>query len=84
MTSISNAIIDKAMDSAVNNLNPAAAIPKSMVSFIDNEKINLKQIASNYVPRHFEFRTKEHEKKLNVVQLMSEYVGNFSTPVCYL
>lgn len=84
MTSLANAIVDKAVDSAVNNLNPASMIPKSMTAFIDNEKINLKQIASNYIPRHFEFRTKDREKKLHVVQLMSEYVGNFSTPVCYL
>jgi len=84
MSSISNAAVDRAVDSAVNNINPAAVIPKSMISFVDNEKLNLKQIASNFIARHFEFRTKEREKKLNVVQLMSEYVGNFSTPVCYL
>lgn len=84
MTSLANAIVDKAIDSAVNNLNPAVMIPKSMILFVDNEKINLKQISSNFIPRHFEFRTKDREKKIQVVQLMSEYVGNFSTPVCYL
>ncbi len=84
MTSVANAIVDKAVDSTINNINPAAIIPKSMGLFVDTEKINLKQIASNFVARHFEFRTKDREKKLNVVQLMSEYDGNFMTPVCYL
>jgi bisphosphoglycerate-independent phosphoglycerate mutase (AlkP superfamily) len=84
MASVSNAIVDKAIDSTVNNLNPAAVIPKSMISFVDNEKISLQQIASNFLARSFEFRTKEREKKINVVQLMSEYDVNFSTPVCYL
>jgi hypothetical protein len=55
-----------------------------MASFVENEKVNLKQTASNFVARHFEFRTKDREKKLHVVQLMSEYDGNFNTPVCYL
>jgi hypothetical protein len=84
MSSLANAMVDKALDSTINNFNPAAIIPKSMVPFIDNEKINLKQISSNFVARHFEFRTKDREKKVNVVQLMSEYVGNFTTPICYL
>ena len=43
MASLANAIVDRAVDSTVNNINPAAMIPKSMVSFIDTEKINLKQ-----------------------------------------
>jgi hypothetical protein len=84
MSSLANAIVDKAVDSVVNNINPASMIPKSMASFVENEKVNLKQTASNFVARHFEFRTKDREKKLHVVQLMSEYDGNFSTPVCYL
>jgi bisphosphoglycerate-independent phosphoglycerate mutase (AlkP superfamily) len=84
MTSLANAIVDKAVDSAVNNINPAAVIPKSMGIFVDNEKIHLKQIGNNFIARHFDFRTKDREKKLHVVQLMSEYQGNFTTPVCYL
>jgi len=84
MASLANTVVDIAIGSTSNNANPAAAIPKSMVPFVDNEKINLKQIASNFLPRYFEFRTKDREKKLHVVQLMSEYDGNFSTPVCYL
>ena len=84
MATLANAIVDKAVDSAVNNLNPASVIPKSMAVFVDNETVNLKQIANNFVARHFDFRTKDREKRLHVVQLMSEYEGNFSTPVCYL
>ncbi|CAF0725715.1 unnamed protein product [Rotaria sordida] len=84
MASLVNSLVDRAVDSTANSINPAAVIPPSMISFVDNEKINLQQIASNFLARHFEFRTKDHEKTLNVVQLMSEYVGNFSTPICYL
>ena len=84
MASFVNNMVDKAIDVSGNNASPAAVIPKSMTSFVENEKINLKQIASNFLGRNFEFRTKDHEKKLNIVQLMSEYDGNFSTPVCYL
>lgn len=84
MSSLVNEIVDRATEAPANNLNPAAAIPKSMISFVDDEKINLKQIANNFLARCFEFRTKDREKKLNVVQLMSEYNGNFTTPVCYL
>lgn len=84
MTSLANAIVDKAVDSAVHSVNPASVIPRSMATFVEQEKVNLKQIANNFLPRHFNFRTKDREKKLHVVQLMSEYEGNFSTPVCYL
>lgn len=84
MSSILNAVVDKGLDSVATNINPSATIPKSMISFVETEKINLQNIASNFMARHFEFRTKDREKKLNVVQLMSEYDGNFSTPVCYL
>ncbi|CAF3347149.1 unnamed protein product [Rotaria sp. Silwood1] len=84
MASLVNTLVDRARDSIANNINPAAVIPKSMISFVDDEKINLQQIANNFLARYFEFRTRDHEKKLNVVQLMSEYVGNFSTPICYL
>lgn len=83
MTSLANAIVDKAVGSAVN-VNPALVIPKSMAAFVEQEKANLKQIANNFLPRHFDFRTKDRQNKLHVVQLMSEYEGNFSTPVCYL
>ncbi|CAF3343789.1 unnamed protein product [Rotaria sp. Silwood1] len=84
MASLVNTLVDRARDSIANNINPAAVIPKSMISFVDDEKINLQQIANNFLPRYFEFQTRDHGKKLNVVQLMSEYVGNFSTPICYL
>jgi len=84
MSSLVNEIVDRAAEAPENNLNPAAVISKSMISFVDNEKINLKQISGNFLARNFEFRTKDREKKLNVVQLMSEYVGNFMTPTCYL
>jgi len=84
MTSLANAIVDKAVGAAVNNINPAGLIPKFMLSFVDTEKINFKQIASNFIARHFEFQTKDRDKKLQVVQLISEYDGNFTTPVCYL
>ncbi|UJR33924.1 hypothetical protein I4U23_021343 [Adineta vaga] len=84
MASLANTVVDIKVGTKPEDSNPAVVIPQSMVSFIDNEKINLKQIASNFVPRHFEFRTKDRTKKINVVQLMSEYDGNFSTPVCYL
>ncbi|CAF3254826.1 unnamed protein product [Rotaria socialis] len=84
MASFVNTIVDMQIDSSANNTNPAAVIPKSMVLFVDNQKTNLKQIANNFFTRHFEVRTRDREKKLNVVQLMSEYDGNFSTPVCYL
>jgi hypothetical protein len=84
MASFANSVVDKAIDVAANHISPTAVIPQSMMSFVQNEEINLKQIASNFLPRNFTFRTKDHEKKLNVVQLMSEYDGNFSTPVCYL
>ncbi|CAF1417717.1 unnamed protein product [Adineta steineri] len=84
MASLANTVVDIAVESTSNKINPAAVIPSSMAPFVENEKINLKQIASNFLPRYFEFRTKDRDKKLNVVQLMSEYDGNFSTPVCYL
>jgi hypothetical protein len=84
MASLANAIVDRGIDLAMNNINPAAVIPKTMGTFVDNEKINLKQISNNFIARHFDFRTKDREKKLHVVQLMSEYQGNFTTPVCYL
>ncbi|CAF2124477.1 unnamed protein product [Rotaria magnacalcarata] len=84
MASLVNTIVDMQIDSSANNTNQAAVIPKSMVLFVDNQKTNLKQIANNFFTRHFEVRTRDREKKLNVVQLMSEYDGNFSTPVCYL
>ncbi|CAF2707780.1 unnamed protein product [Rotaria sp. Silwood2] len=84
MTSLVNTLVDRALDSTTNSINPAIIIPKPMTSFVDTEKINLQQIANNFLARHFEFRTKDREKKLNVVQLMSEYVGNFSTPISYL
>ncbi len=77
-------MVDKAVDLAVNNINPAAVIPKTIATFVDNEKIILKQIANNFVARHFDFQTKDREKKLHVVQLMSEYQGNFTTPISYL
>lgn len=83
MTSLANAIVDRAVGSTVN-VNPASVIPKSMSDFVEQEKTNLKQIANNFLPRHFDFRTRDRQNKLNVVQLMSEYEGNFSTPVCYL
>ncbi|CAF1149993.1 unnamed protein product [Adineta ricciae] len=84
MASLANTVVDIKVGTEPEESNPAAFIPPSMVPFIENEKLNLKQIASNFLPRHFEFRTKEREKKIHVVQLMSEYDGNFSTPVCYL
>ena len=84
MASLANTVVDIKVGTEPEESNSAAFIPPSMVPFIENEKSNLKQIASNFLPRHFEFRTKEHEKKIHVVQLMSEYDGNFSTPVCYL
>ena len=76
--------LDETIDSTNNSINPAALIPNSMVSFIDNEKLNLKQVASNFVVRCFDIRISDFKQTLNVVQLMSEYDGNFSTPVCYL
>ena len=84
MATLSNAFVDKGGSLPVNCGNPAASIPTSMKPFVDSEMNNLKQIANNYLARHFEFRTRDREKKLNVVQLMSEYEGNFSTPVAYL
>ena len=84
MATISNAYVDKAVLLPANCLNPAASIPESMKPFVDSEMNNLNQIATNFLPRHFEFRTKERDKRLHVVQLMSEYEGNFSTPVAYL
>lgn len=84
MATISNAYVDKAVSLPVNCLNPAASIPESMTPFVESEMNNLKQIATNFLARRFEFRTKDRDKKLNVVQLMSEYDGNFSTPVAYL
>lgn len=84
MASLANTIVDIKVETPSGETNPAAAVPKSMVPFVDSEKVNLKQIASNFVARHFDVRTKERGKKLNVVQLMSEYDGNFSTPVRYL
>ena len=84
MASAANAVVDRAIDAAAYSTNPAVAIPKSMAPFVDSEKINLKQIANNFVARHFEFRTTDPGKHVETVQLMSEYEGNFSTPVAYL
>lgn len=84
MTSAANTIVDKAVESPVNAINPAAAIPDSMKPFVHTEMNNLQQIATNFLARHFQFRTKGRDKTLDVVQLMSEYEGNFSTPVAYL
>lgn len=84
MATLVNTIVDTQLDSSAISMNQAIAIPKSIMSFVDNEKLALQQIASNFLARHFEIRTRECEKALNVVQLMSEYDGNFSTPVCYL
>ena len=84
MASLANTVVDIKLETSPDESNPAATIPKLMVPFIDNEKTSLGQIASNFVARHFQIRTKDRDKKLNVVQLMSEYDGNFSTPVCYL
>lgn len=84
MSSAIDTLVDKAVALPSNNLNPAAAIAQPMTSFVDTEMTNLKQIANNFLARSFEFRTKSRDKTLNVVQLMSEYEGNFSTPVAYL
>ena len=84
MASAANTIVDRAVESSANTINPAAAIPDSMKPFVQTEMTNLKQIANNFLARHFQFRTKSRDKTLDVVQLMSEYEGNFSTPVAYL
>ena len=77
-------MVDRAIDASAYCTNPAIAIPESMAPFVDSEKINLKHIANNFVARHFQFRTTEPGKHVDAVQLMSEYEGNFSTPVAYL
>jgi hypothetical protein len=84
MNSTANKVVDRAFNAAAEPYNPAANIPVPMQSFVDEEMNKLKNIARNFLPRHFEFRTNGRERKLHVVQLMSEYQGNFSTPVCYL
>ena len=84
MSSVANKIVDKAVESPLNSLNPAAIIPDVMKPFVETEMKNLRSIANNFLARHFQFKTKTREKTLNVVQLMSEYEGNFSTPVAYL
>ena len=84
MTSAANTIVDQAVESPGNAINPAAVIPDSMKPFVQTEMKNLQRIANNFLSRYFQFRTKNRDQQLDVVQLMSEYEGNFSTPVAYL
>ncbi|CAF1154829.1 unnamed protein product, partial [Didymodactylos carnosus] len=61
----------------------ASTIPDQMKKFIDDEKQNFQQISTNFTARHFQFPTKS-QRKIDVVQLMSEYEGNFLTAICYI
>lgn len=66
------------------NSNPATSLNSSMRKHVDFEKENLNQIADNFIPRQFEFRTVHRDRRITAVQLMSEFKGNFHTPIFYM